>query len=102
MKRAFLAILLMCSACAAKPQAPSAELVMTTEGKGTECILTLDGQQFVTEHLESAALQDRLRQLRGRKVVLQTLGDTPYRCIGSAIIMLQGVKATFRVPQLKS
>jgi hypothetical protein len=100
-KRALLAFSISCSACAAKPQGPPPELVMTTTAQGDECRLTLDGQPFVTQRLESAQLTERLKQLRG-KVVLQIATDAPYRCVGSAIITLQRANVTFRAPQLPS
>jgi hypothetical protein len=91
-----------CSDCRGRPKGASTELVMTTAAHGDECLVTLDGQTFVTLRLESDALTSRLRQLGRRKVVLQAPSDTPYRCIGSAIIILQRANANFRVPRLPS
>lgn len=67
---------------------------------GEECLLTFDGEQFVTRRLESVKLLQRLHQIRGRKVVLKFVGDAPYRCVGSAIITLQQAKVRFRAPQI--
>jgi hypothetical protein len=71
-------------------------------GHGSECLLTLGGEPFVTERLESAALLKRLRTMRGHTIVLQISADAPYRCIGSAIITLQRAKVKFRTPHLPS
>ena len=102
MKRALLTLLVCCSACARKPEGRADALLMMTGAQGDECVLTLDGQSFVTKRLESDALTARLRQLGRRKVVVQIPHDAPYRCVGSAIITLQRANANFRVPQLPS
>ncbi len=75
---------------------------MTVGPKDGECHITLDGQQFVTQRLESQALLQDLRQLRRKTVLLQLQADTPYRCIGSAIITLQQARVKFRAPQIPS
>jgi hypothetical protein len=67
-----------------------------------ECLLTIDGEQFVTERLESTQLLQHLQKARGRKVALWFVGYSPYRCVGSAIIALQRAKVRFRVPQIPS
>ena len=75
---------------------------MTAARQGDECLIVVDQQQFLTERLESAALLEHLRSLGGRSILLRYETDTPYRCIGSAIFMLQRASATFRVPQMPS
>ncbi len=75
---------------------------MTVAAKGNECLVTLDGQQFVTQRLESAALLERLARIRHHTVLLEFMLDAPYRCVGSAIITLQRAKVTFRAPQIPS
>jgi hypothetical protein len=100
-----LSIVLVClCGCAAKPTPTAAptEVLMTTSAHGNECLLTLGKQQFLTERLESAALAKQLNRMRGQTVLLQFSNDVPYRCIGSAIIMLQRGNAKFRAPQLPS
>ena len=97
MKRAMFALSICCSACADKS---ATELRMTTEAQGDECRVTIDGQTFVTTRLENDALTEWLSQLGRQKVVLRFPPDTPYRCVGSAIITLQRANANFRVPQV--
>lgn len=103
MKRTLIPVLACCSACGT-PEAPiaPAELVMTTAGHGSECIIMIGGQSFVTKGLESVALAAHLRRVRPQTVTLQFVADAPYRCIGSAIIMLQRAKVKHRVPQLQT
>ena len=88
--------------CAAKPTATTApaKVVMTSSAHGGECLVTLGKQQFLTERLESAALAKQLHRLRGQTILLQFSNDVPYRCMGSAIIMLQRANAKFRAPQI--
>ena len=73
---------------------------MTTTRQGDECLIVVDQQQFLTERFESAALLEHLRSLGGRSILLRYESDTPYRCVGSAIFMLQRADETFRVPQM--
>jgi hypothetical protein len=102
MKRLTFALLPLLLACAGKTAPPSApvELLMTTERHGEECLVTLAGQRFVTVELNSAALLRRLRSLEGQAVLLRFGDDAPYRCVGSAVFMLQRAKARFRAPQI--
>lgn len=75
---------------------------MMVTGHGNECLMTLGGEQFVTERLESARLSKRLQQFHGRRIVLWFDGYAPYRCAASAMVALQRAKLKFRVPQVPS
>lgn len=103
MKRTLLALLLLPLGCAEKATPPArtvVEVVMTTERQGEECLLTLGEQSFLTKRLDSAALLQRLRNLKGRPILLRFDNDAPYRCVGAAIFMLQRARAAFRAPQI--
>lgn len=97
MKGVLVLTSLLCAGCAVRPEAST--VPMTTSGQGQACLVSLSGQQFVTERSESAALIARLRRLRSNIIILRYFVDAPYRCIGSAIVMLQRAKVRFRVPQ---
>ena len=104
MKRILVSYVIACAGCASMPRpiVEPTELLMTVAGHGTECLVTLGHEQFVTSRLESDALKERLRSLQGHTILLQILRDAPYRCVGSAIIMIQGAGMRFRAPQIPS
>lgn len=87
--------------CAPKAAVLSSEVAMTTARHGDECLVTVGGEEFQLPQQDSILVK-HLRALRDRAIVLKFEGDTPYRCIGSAILALQKVDAKFRVPQLHS
>lgn len=98
MKGVLFVISLLCAGCAVTPEAST--IPMTTGGQGQACLVTLSGHEFVTERSDNALLIARLKRLRPNTVILRYSLDAPYRCIGSAIVLLQRAKVKFRVPQL--
>ena len=74
---------------------------MTTARHEDECLVTVGADEFQLAQQDSS-LVEHLRGLRDRAIVLTFEGDTPYRCIGSAILALQKADTKFRVPQLHS
>ncbi len=81
---------------------PRSEIDLTVAPIGDECLLSIMGQRFVTQRLVSADFSRLLASLRHRLIVLRFEEDTPYRCIGGAIIQLQRSRARFRAPQIPS
>ena len=95
-------MLVACLGCTGKavPNAHAPEIIVTTERHGDECLVTVGGQQFLTEKLESAALVAHLRSLKDRSFLLRFNADAPYRCVGSAVFTLQRADVRFRAPQI--
>jgi hypothetical protein len=73
---------------------------MSVAGRGDQCLLSFGGKQFLLQSPESPELRQELHQILARKAVLWLDGDTPYRCVGAAIITLQDAKVKFRAPQI--
>lgn len=99
MKRVLFGLLILCAACSTKI-APPRDALMSVAGAGSQCVVTLEGQRFVTQQLASKGLEKRLKALRAQAVLVTFQPDVPYRCIGYSIITLQHENVQFRIPQL--
>ena len=100
-KRIPAILALACAGCTPQSSSTTAtETTMTVTAHGSECLITLGGQKFVTNRLESTALLKRLQGPPGDTIQLQFLADPPYRCIGFAIATLQRAKVKFIAPQI--
>lgn len=76
-------LLALVAGCAQTPP-----LVVRANGNGASCTVTVNGDMFFEEDFTEARLQ-RLRDEHGRRIVLDSGAETPYRCIGGAIFNLQ-------------
>lgn len=94
-----------CLGCAgnAAPDHPlTPEIIVSAARHGEECFITVGERQFLTSKLENADLVAHLGTLKGHTFLLRFDGDTPYRCIGTAVFLLQRAEARFRAPQIPS
>ena len=81
-------LVFLIAACTANPP-----LIMTTMGAGEVCTMSVNGT-LIAEHEFKQLPFQRLSKAHGGRIIVDTGGDTPYRCIGSAVFHLQ--RAGFR------
>ena len=74
------------------------EIIVSSARHSKECLIIVGDRQFLTSKLEAADLATLLGTLEGRTLVLRFNRDTPNRCIGAAMLLLQRAEATFRAP----
>jgi len=86
MRQACFAMILsaVTAACSKVPPAPPPPIHVSAELVGEECRLRAEGRPLTTDELTAAA-----GKWKGRSVILDMVGNTPYKCIGAAIFALQ-------------
>ena len=81
--------LALIAGCARNPP-----LMLRATGTGEECTVSVNGEVFADEKL-SGPLLNQLAKEHDKRLIIDSDGHTPYRCIGRTIFNLQG--AGFRV-----
>jgi biopolymer transport protein ExbD len=88
-----VALIVLLAGCVGTPP-----LVMQATGTAEDCKVTADGAVFSEAEFTQARLQ-ALAKKHGKRLIVESDGRTPYRCIGGALFNLQN--AGFKIVAIR-